>query len=238
MNTDLPSPAVDFSEKIRRLQGPILVLGASGFVGANLLRSVLAVRSDAHGTTSRKPAWRLEDLRDSQVHLVDLLIDSNLDGLLDRVKPRTVFNCVAYGAYSFETDSQLIYRTNFNLITRLLPRLESLGDRVVRPRGQFLGVRRQRARVPPSEIPSPRTAITPSPRSPRPISSITTASENSPAPTSGFTRSTGRSKTPPGLSPISFAMASTEPIPSSSTRRFRVTSSTSTMSPRRSSTPR
>ena len=30
-------------QKIKRLQGPILVLGASGFVGANLLRTLLAV---------------------------------------------------------------------------------------------------------------------------------------------------------------------------------------------------
>jgi polyisoprenyl-phosphate glycosyltransferase len=127
MNANPIPPPVDISEKIRRLQGPILVLGASGFVGANLLRSLFAVRSDAYGTTSRKPAWRLEDLPDSQVHLVDLLIDSNLDALLERIKPRTVFNCVAYGAYSFEVDSQLIYRTNFNFITRLLPRLEDLG---------------------------------------------------------------------------------------------------------------
>ena len=57
--------------------------------------------------------------------LIDLLIDSNLDALLDEIRPRTVFDCVAYGAYSFETDSQLIYRTNFNFLTRLLPRLES-----------------------------------------------------------------------------------------------------------------
>ena len=49
------------SEPIRHLQGPILVLGASGFVGANLLRS-LPVRQDVYGTTTRKPAWRLEDL--------------------------------------------------------------------------------------------------------------------------------------------------------------------------------
>ena len=39
------------AEKIRRLQGPILVLGASGFVGANLMRSLLAVRQDVFGTT-------------------------------------------------------------------------------------------------------------------------------------------------------------------------------------------
>ena len=31
---------------------------------------------------------------------------------------------MAYGAYSFETDSHLIYRTNFQFATRLLPRLE------------------------------------------------------------------------------------------------------------------
>ena len=118
---------VTLADKIRRLQGPILVLGASGFVGANLMRSLLAVRQDVYGTTTRKPAWRLEDLPDDHVRMVDLLIDSNLDALLDDVRPRTIFNCVAYGAYSFETDSQLIYRTNFQFVTRLLPRLWSRG---------------------------------------------------------------------------------------------------------------
>ncbi|MCA1685424.1 MAG: NAD-dependent epimerase/dehydratase family protein, partial [Planctomycetia bacterium] len=108
-----------------RVHGPILVLGASGFVGANLMRSLAAVRQDVYGTTTRKPAWRLDDLPDDRVRVVDLLIDSNLDALLNQVRPRTVFNCVAYGAYSFETDGPLIYRTNFSFITRLLPRLES-----------------------------------------------------------------------------------------------------------------
>ncbi len=112
------------AEKIPRLQGPILVLGASGFVGANLLRSVIVVRQDVYGTTTRKPAWRLEDLPDEHVRMVDLLIDSNLDALLEEIRPRTIFDCVAYGAYSFETDSQLIYRTNFSFLTRLLSRLE------------------------------------------------------------------------------------------------------------------
>jgi nucleoside-diphosphate-sugar epimerase/glycosyltransferase involved in cell wall biosynthesis len=113
------------AEKIRRLQGPILILGASGFVGANLMRSVMLVRQDVYGTTTRKPAWRLEDLPDDHVRMVDLLIESNLDALLDEIRPRTIFDCVAYGAYSFETDSQLIYRTNFNFLTRLLSKLEA-----------------------------------------------------------------------------------------------------------------
>ena len=115
---------VDLGRKIKRLQGPILVLGASGFVGANVFRWILQHRDDAYGTTTRLPAWRLEDLPRGLVKQVDLLIDSNLDSLLDTVKPRTVFNCVAYGAYSFETDSTLIYQTNFTFITRLMARLE------------------------------------------------------------------------------------------------------------------
>ncbi len=91
----------------------------------NLLRAILAIRKDAFGTTSRKPAWRLEGLPDENIRMVDLLVDSNLDALLDDIKPQTIFNCVAYGAYSFETEPQLIYQTNFNFTTRLLPRLET-----------------------------------------------------------------------------------------------------------------
>ena len=116
-----PSP----EDKAKRLQGPILVLGGSGFVGANLLRVLLQFREDAYGTATRLPAWRLDGLPPANVRVMDLLVDSNLDQLLESIKPRTIFDCVAYGAYSFETDSQLIYQTNFNLASRLLSRLES-----------------------------------------------------------------------------------------------------------------
>jgi nucleoside-diphosphate-sugar epimerase/glycosyltransferase involved in cell wall biosynthesis len=125
MPDNVTTSVITLAEKIRRLQGPILVLGASGFVGANLMRSLIAHRRDVYGTTTRKPAWRLDDLPDDHVRMVDLLIESDLDALLTLVNPRTVFNCVAHGAYSFETDSQLIYRTNFHLTTRLLARLET-----------------------------------------------------------------------------------------------------------------
>ena len=123
MNEASDDSAVLFESRVRRLQGPVLVLGASGFIGANLFRSLLRSRDDVHGTTSRLPAWRLQGLPADRVHDVDLLIDSNLDAILESVKPRTIFNCVAFGAYSFETESSLIYQTNFNFTTRLLERL-------------------------------------------------------------------------------------------------------------------
>lgn len=115
---------MDLKQKVRRLHGPILVLGASGFVGANLFRQLLNHREDVLGTTSRFPAWRLEGLNEQNIINVDLLVDSNLDFLLRKIQPRTIFNCVAFGAYSFETDSQLIYQTNFNLTDKILSRLD------------------------------------------------------------------------------------------------------------------
>ncbi|MGC2657269.1 MAG: NAD-dependent epimerase/dehydratase family protein [Bryobacteraceae bacterium] len=115
--------AATVEQKIRRLQGPILILGASGFIGANLMKLLIKQREDVYGTTTRTPAWRLEDLPGGNIRVVDLLVDSNMDELLSSIKPRTIFDCVAYGAYSFETDSQLIYQTNFNMASRLLHRL-------------------------------------------------------------------------------------------------------------------
>jgi dolichol-phosphate mannosyltransferase len=108
------------------LKGPILVLGASGFIGANLMHALCAARSDVFGTASREPAWRLAGLAADQLITVDLLARGNLTALLDRVQPETVFDCVAYGAYSFEQDVERMYQTNVmfkqELIERLLQR--------------------------------------------------------------------------------------------------------------------
>lgn len=113
----------ELQTKIKRLPGPILVLGGSGFIGASLFRALLNHRSDVVGTATRLPAWRLEGIPSQQTRVVDLLVDSNLEQLLDDVRPRVIFNCVAYGAYSFEMDSALIYQTNFNFVSRLLQKL-------------------------------------------------------------------------------------------------------------------
>jgi nucleoside-diphosphate-sugar epimerase/glycosyltransferase involved in cell wall biosynthesis len=117
----------DLRRKIMALQGPILVLGANGFIGANLLRHLLRCRTDAYGTSSNAGPWRLEGLPTENVVPGDLLIEHSLTALLDGVRPRTVFNCVAYGAYSFQTNASLIYRTNVELTARLVEELQKRG---------------------------------------------------------------------------------------------------------------
>jgi nucleoside-diphosphate-sugar epimerase/glycosyltransferase involved in cell wall biosynthesis len=111
-------------DKILQIQGPILVLGASGFVGANLFRMLIKHRNDVYGTTTHDSPWRLSGMPDGNIIVTDLLVEENLSSLLEKVNPRTVFNCVAYGAYSFEKDSALIYKTNVNLTAKLLEELQ------------------------------------------------------------------------------------------------------------------
>jgi polyisoprenyl-phosphate glycosyltransferase len=114
-------PATDWAGA---LKGPILVLGAGGFVGANLVQRLLRNRSDVVAVVRRLPAWRLAGLDGRHLIEVDLTSVAEMRQMVDAVRPRTVLDCTAYGAYSFETDAELIYRTNFNSLVALVGLLD------------------------------------------------------------------------------------------------------------------
>ena len=113
----------DLRSEILALRGPILVTGASGFIGANLFKMLRAVRNDVFAVVRRAKNWRLADVNDEQVVAVDLNDYSATKNLINTVAPQTVFDCVAYGAYSFEEDARLIYETNLNSIVNLVSQL-------------------------------------------------------------------------------------------------------------------
>jgi len=96
------------------------VLGASGFVGANLLKILLRDRTDVYGTAFALPAWRLDGIPKKNVLSVDLLVPQSVDTLVREVAPATVFDLVAFGAYSFERDVARIYETNVGFKVRLM----------------------------------------------------------------------------------------------------------------------
>ncbi|WP_018900902.1 NAD-dependent epimerase/dehydratase family protein [Rhizobium sp. 2MFCol3.1] len=114
---------IDIEPHIRALHGPILVTGASGFVGANLFHLIAKYRSDVFAVVQREKNWRLQDVPNHQIAAVDLNDENAVKNLIDGTTPKTVFNCVAYGAYSFEKDASLIYETNFLSTTRMVAML-------------------------------------------------------------------------------------------------------------------
>jgi len=109
------------------LKGPILVLGGGGFVGANLMHRLLRSRDDVTAVVRRLPAWRLAGLDRRFVLEVDLTSAAELHQMVEAIRPRTIFDCAAYGAYPFETDTDLIYRTNFNALVTLAGLLQPDG---------------------------------------------------------------------------------------------------------------
>lgn len=113
------------SPDLSSLKGPILVTGASGFVGANLFLKLFASRKDVYAVVRRDKSWRLADVPDSHVMSVDVNDPAAVKHMIDTVSPQTVFDCVAYGAYSFEQDPGQIYQTNFNSIVTLASLLAS-----------------------------------------------------------------------------------------------------------------
>jgi nucleoside-diphosphate-sugar epimerase/glycosyltransferase involved in cell wall biosynthesis len=115
----------DLRARIRGLPGPILVIGASGFIGANLFRACLDERTDVYGTIFSGNAWRLTGLPTSNLIRLNLLDRIGVTALLARVSPATVFDCSAFGAYSFEQDSERIHLTNYLACVRLLEALRS-----------------------------------------------------------------------------------------------------------------
>jgi polyisoprenyl-phosphate glycosyltransferase len=105
---------------VKALRGPILVLGAGGFVGANLLRILLRYRDDVYGVVRVLPAWRLDGVERRHIFEIDLTDLAATRNMVGKIGPATLFDCIAYGAYSFETDHELIYRTNFTALVQLV----------------------------------------------------------------------------------------------------------------------
>lgn len=114
---------IDLDKHISALQAPILVTGASGFIGANLFKILLARRKDVFGLVQREKGWRLAEIADQHIIAVDLLDPAAIRSLVGSLAPKTVLDCVSYGAYSFEADASLIYRTNFQSLVEFVTQL-------------------------------------------------------------------------------------------------------------------
>jgi len=113
----------ELQSKIKKLEGPIFVFGASGFIGANIIRDISSVRDDCYAITHNTySAWRLKllDVPSKNIVHCDITSSVSVKGIFDTYKPKTVFNLAAYGAYSKQSEVRLIYETNVNGTVNIL----------------------------------------------------------------------------------------------------------------------
>jgi nucleoside-diphosphate-sugar epimerase len=92
----------------------VLVTGASGFVGANLCRRLLADKHEVHLLLRPgHPHWRLEEIKgDVTVHQVDLGDRAGVDHAMAAARPDWVFHLAAHGAYPTQKDLDQMIETN------------------------------------------------------------------------------------------------------------------------------
>jgi UDP-glucose 4-epimerase len=91
-----------------------LVTGATGFVGANLARRLIADGHDVHLLVRPSHAtWRIDAIRDSvRLHEVELADRDGVARVVADVRPRWIFHLAAHGAYASQRDVDEIVATN------------------------------------------------------------------------------------------------------------------------------
>lgn len=114
--------------EIKSLKGPILIVGGSGFIGANLFLMFKQLRDDVFAC-SRNPqrSWRLMGVDPFFLISIDIRNFEHLQKVIHKLKPRTIFNVAAYGAYARQTDSLLIHATNYSGTLNLIKALSDEG---------------------------------------------------------------------------------------------------------------
>lgn len=118
---------LSLSKKIRGLSGPIVIFGSGGFIGTNLLNSILPYRKDVYGVShDHLNNWRFTASGVPLSNLIncDITDPNQVDDLVKNIRPRTVFNLAAYGAYSKQKEYNKIYAVNFNAAITLMEMLK------------------------------------------------------------------------------------------------------------------
>jgi dolichol-phosphate mannosyltransferase len=108
--------STEYIQKIKSLQGPIMIFGAGGFIGINLLKSFLQYRDDVYGISQDHfNNWRFiaNKIPHNNLRSCDLNQSQQIRNIIKEIRPNTIFNLAAYGAYSKQDEYEKIYRTNF-----------------------------------------------------------------------------------------------------------------------------
>ena len=92
----------------------VVVTGGTGFVGANLVRRLVADGHQVHLLARPEfSSWRIDSIRDRiEIHEVSLSDKDRLRSMLATIEPAWVFHLAVHGAYSWQTDEAQMHETN------------------------------------------------------------------------------------------------------------------------------
>jgi len=92
----------------------VLITGAAGFIGANLVRKFIQLNAGVHILVrSSSDKWRIEDiLKDVKGHCVDLMDYEALEKAVSGIKPDIIIHTAVYGGYIFQKDINKIMQAN------------------------------------------------------------------------------------------------------------------------------
>jgi len=93
----------------------ILVTGATGFVGANLVRRLIKNKNKIHIILRKtSDTWRINDVKEKlNIYYADLNNNKELNKVIQRIKPNIIYHLATYGSYPFHRENSLkILETN------------------------------------------------------------------------------------------------------------------------------
>ncbi len=93
----------------------VLITGATGFVGSNLVRKALSWNSEVYAIVRKKSnIWRIWDIiNDISVIDVDLVDYEKLRSSIKEIRPDIIFHTAVYGGSADQSDIHTIMTSNF-----------------------------------------------------------------------------------------------------------------------------
>jgi len=107
----------------------VLISGATGFIGANLVRRCLEAEAQVYIITRiSSDKWRIENiLKDVNEYGVDLSDYERTKTVVSKIKPEIIFHTATYGGYSYQKDIDNIIQTNIMGTINLLNACSRIG---------------------------------------------------------------------------------------------------------------